>query len=152
MGLPLIVFGMIRNFDQGGSLEYSMYHGWQFNYWGSLSMALGYVGPAMLVIKAFQQSAFIGSMKNVGRMAFTNYLLQSVLCTFLFYGHGLGLYGSLERYQQALVVLCIWVFLILLSGLWLRYFRFGPAEWLWRSLTYFKVQPFRKTSRPSAGW
>ena len=72
-----------------------------------------------------------------------NYLLQTLICTLLFYGHGLGWYGSVERWQQALVVLCIWSALLLGSPLWLARFRFGPMEWLWRSLTYWRRQPMR---------
>ena len=77
-------------------------------------------------------------------MAFTNYILQSVLCSLIFYGFGLGLFGQLERWSQVLVVGAIWMLQLWISPLWLRYFRFGPLEWLWRSLTYFRVQPIRK--------
>ena len=81
----------------------------------------------------------------VGRMALTNYLMQTVLCTFIFYGHGLGQFGMLERWQQLLLVVAIWVLQLVVSPFWLRYFRFGPAEWLWRSLTYMELQPMRRS-------
>ena len=74
-------------------------------------------------------------------MALTNYLVQTVACTFIFYGFGLGLYGKLELYQVNLVCVFICLAQLLSSSLWLRYFRFGPCEWLWRSLTYWKRQP-----------
>ena len=80
----------------------------------------------------------------VGRTALTNYLAQTLLATFIFYGHGLGLFGSVTRAQQLLVVLGIWTIELIISPLWLRYFRFGPVEWLWRSLTYWRVQPMRR--------
>jgi uncharacterized protein len=64
-----------------------------------------------------------------------------VICTFLFYGPGFGLFGRVDRLGQVLIVMAIWVFQVILSNLWLRRFRFGPAEWLWRSLTYFRFQP-----------
>ena len=80
----------------------------------------------------------------VGRMAFTNYLLQSVICTLIFYGHGLGYFGEVERGGQILIVFSVWIALIILSNLWLSRFRFGPVEWLWRTLTYLKPQPMRK--------
>jgi len=79
----------------------------------------------------------------VGRTALTNYLGQSLLCTLIFYGHGLGLFGQVERYQQLLIVLGVWTMEILVSVLWLRQFRYGPMEWLWRSLTYLRLQPLR---------
>jgi uncharacterized protein len=74
-------------------------------------------------------------------MALTNYLMQSVICTTLFYGWGFGLFGSVNRTALAGIVLAIWVFQLWISPLWLRYFRFGPAEWFWRSLTYWRLQP-----------
>jgi uncharacterized protein len=76
-------------------------------------------------------------------MAFTNYLLQTLICTTIFYGHGFGLYARVERTGQILIVFAVWVVVVIFSGLWLRSFRFGPFEWLWRSLTYRKRQPFR---------
>jgi len=79
-------------------------------------------------------------------MALTNYLLDSVICTTIFYGFGLGLYGKVSRVPQLELVGAIWVFQLLISAIWLKYFRFGPVEWLWRSLTYWRLQPFR--SRP----
>ncbi len=71
----------------------------------------------------------------------TNYLMQTIICTTLFYGHGLGLYGYVERTGQLYITLAIWTLQLLWSPLWLRYFRFGPFEWLWRSATYFRLQP-----------
>ncbi|NLG76985.1 MAG: DUF418 domain-containing protein, partial [Xanthomonadaceae bacterium] len=72
----------------------------------------------------------------VGRMALTNYLSHSVICLFVFTGAGLALYGQLERYQLYYIVLAVWVAQLVWSPLWLKYFSFGPAEWLWRKLTY----------------
>jgi uncharacterized protein len=77
-------------------------------------------------------------------MAFTNYLVQTVICTTIFYGHGFGLFGSVERTGQILIVLAVWALQLWYSPLWLRHFRFGPAEWLWRSLTYGRPQPMRR--------
>jgi uncharacterized protein len=86
------------------------------------------------------------SLAAVGRMALTNYLMQSVVCTFVFYGHGLGLYGSVERTGQIGIVVGLWILQLIGSSLWLRYFRFGPAEWFWRILTYGELQPIRVTA------
>jgi uncharacterized protein len=79
-------------------------------------------------------------------MALTNYLLQTLICTFIFYGHGFGLFGQLERSQQILVVFGVWALQLIISPLWLSYFRFGPAEWVWRSLTYWKLQPMKNNT------
>ena len=72
-------------------------------------------------------------------MALTNYLGQTLICTTLFYGHGLGLYGRVERWQQALMVAGIWAVQIIGSMLWLQRFQQGPLEWLWRCLTYWRI-------------
>jgi uncharacterized protein len=74
-------------------------------------------------------------------MALSNYLAHSLICAFVFYGFGFGLYGQLERHQIYYVVFAIWVFQLITSPIWLKYFLFGPFEWLWRSLTYVKKQP-----------
>ena len=116
----------------------------QFNYWGSLFVALGWVGLVMLVCKSGVAPRLTGVLAATGRMAFTNYLLQTVICTTIFYGHGFGLFGKVERLEQILIVLAVWVVLLVLSPVWLRYFRFGPAEWLWRCLTYMQAQPMRR--------
>jgi uncharacterized protein len=83
-------------------------------------------------------------VRPVGQMAFTNYLMQSLICGIIFYGIGFGLYGQLQRYELYYVVGFIWIFQIVASNIWLRYYRFGPMEWLWRSFTYWKRQPFKK--------
>ena len=84
---------------------------------------------------------------SVGRMALTNYLMQSILAAFVFYGFGLGYFNKLQRYELYYVVGAIWVLQMIWSPIWLRYFHFGPAEWLWRSLTYKKKQPFSRLSQ-----
>lgn len=67
-------------------------------------------------------------------MALSNYLTHSIVCTTRFYGCGLNLYGTINRTGLALIVLSIWAAQLAYSPIWLRHFRYGPAEWLWRSL------------------
>lgn len=141
VGLPIIAAGIARNSASGWAFEYSMFLGSRWNYVGSLAVALGYVGAVTLVAQASARLTRL--LAPVGRMAFTNYLAQTLICTLLFYGHGLGLFGRIERGQQILIVLAIWVFQVWFSGFWLQRFRFGPAEWLWRSLSYARPQPMR---------
>jgi len=74
----------------------------------------------------------------MGRMAFSNYILMTLLATFIFYGHGLALFGQVERSSQILIIPGIWMTVIIFSSLWLKHFRFGPLEWLWRTLTYWR--------------
>ncbi len=145
VGLPLIGLGILRNTATGWTFEYSMFLGSRFNYLGSFAVALGYIGAVMLVARSSGRLTRL--LAPVGRMAFTNYLVQTLICTLVFYGHGLGLFGKVERGPQILIVLAVWVFQIWFSGFWLRRFRFGPAEWLWRSLSYVKRQPMRIVPR-----
>lgn len=87
----------------------------------------------------------------VGRTAFSNYLLQTLLATSIFYGHGLGLFASVSRAEAVLVVGLIWVVQISLSVLWLQRFRFGPVEWIWRALTYGERPPLRRSVHDKSG-
>ena len=147
IGLPLIIYGIVRNFTAGWILGYSMFIGSQYNYWGSLLIAFAYISLIML----FCQSQIGEKIKNlfaaVGRMAFTNYLMQTIICITIFYGHGFGLYGKVERSIQILIVLCVCIFQLIISPIWLHFFKYGPFEWLWRSLTYWKIQPMSVKSR-----
>lgn len=86
----------------------------------------------------------IGALARVGRMALTNYLLHSVIFTGIFHWWGLGLFGELSRPQRLALVPLVYVVLCVTSWVWLRWFRMGPMEWVWRSLTYWKVQAMRK--------
>ena len=79
-------------------------------------------------------------------MAITNYLMHSAIALVLFVL--MGWYGQLQRHQLYYVVFAIWAFQLIFSPLWLRYFKFGPVEWLWRSLTYVKLQPMRRAPKP----
>jgi len=80
----------------------------------------------------------------VGRMALTNYLLQSLICTTIFYGHGLGLFGHVDRAGQFAIVLGIWAFQLLASSAWLRYFALGPIEWVTRWIVFGRRPGFRR--------
>lgn len=109
-----------------------------------LPLTLGHVGLVMLLCRSRFFTGFTRLLANVGRMALTNYILQTLVSIFLFYGFGLALIGEFERYQLVYLCAAMWVFQIALSTLWLARFRFGPLEWFWRSLTYGKRQPLRK--------
>lgn len=109
-----------------------------------LFRSLGIFGLIMLLYKSGWFKWLFALMRPVGQMAFTNYLAQSLLCGLFFYGVGFGMFGKLQRYEIYYVVAVVWVIEIAWSHIWLQYFRFGPLEWLWRSLTYWKRQPLRK--------
>ncbi len=144
MGTLISTTGVVLNFRIQWSMDYSMFLGKQFNYVGSVLTALGYVGLVMLVVKSSSFLKIKNTFAAVGRMAFSNYILMTLICTFLFYGHGLGLFGHVDRKFQALMVLGIWLVILIISPLWLRSFRYGPLEWLWRRLTYGKWPLLKK--------
>ena len=106
--------------------------------------SIGIFGLIMLLFKSGWFKWFFALMRPVGQIAFTNYLMQSLLVGLFFYGIGFGMFGKLERYEIYYVVAATWALQIIWSHIWLRYFRFGPMEWLWRSLTYWEKQPFKK--------
>lgn len=110
---------------------------------GRLFTTLGHVGLFMLFIKSGILGFLQRSFAAVGQLALTNYLMQSVITSIIFYGDGLALFGTLQRYQLYYIVAAIWILQLIYSPIWLKYFQYGPAEWLWRSLTYQKVQDFR---------
>jgi uncharacterized protein len=146
LGLPLILAGVVFNFAADWSVDYSMFLGYQFNYWGSVGVALAYMALVMLLVKAGTLSWLQRGLAAMGRTALTNYLSQTLICTTLFYGHGLGWFGQVERWQQFLIAVIILAAQMMVSVFWLKRFRFGPMEWVWRSLTYRRLQPMRVCS------
>jgi len=149
IGIPVTAYGVHRNFAVEWDVRYSFFTGSQYNYWGSLFVALGWVGAVMLVCKSQRLAPLTRPFAAVGRTAFSNYILQSVICTTIFYGHGLALFGSVDRVAQIAIVVAIWAVQLVISPLWLRYFLFGPLEWLWRSLAYWTRQPMRRSVAPA---
>lgn len=110
---------------------------------GRLFTTLGHIGLFMLFIKSGFLNFLQKSLAAVGKMALSNYLIHSIITAFVFLGFGFALYGKLQRYELYYVVGAIWLFQLIFSPIWLKYFQYGPAEWLWRSLTYKKKQPLR---------
>ena len=109
---------------------------------GRLAMTIGHLGALLLFVRSGALAWLRRAFAAVGRMAVTNYLTHSAVCGFLFIG--LGWYNQLERHQLYYVVFAIWAAQLVISPLWLSRYRFGPVEWLWRSLTYLKRQPMRR--------
>jgi uncharacterized protein len=136
IGYFLSGYGVLKNIHNQWSLEYSMYFGSMFNYVGSVFTVIGYIGLVMLLVnKKFMSFLF----QKTGRLAFTNYILETAIFTTVFYGHGFGFYGKMDRFNQFILVVVTWIIIITFSRLWLKYFRYGPLEWVWRSLTYGRM-------------
>ena len=113
---------------------------------GRLATTVGHLGALLLFVRSGLLPWFRRAMAAVGQMAVTNYLTHSVVCGILFIG--LGWYNQLERHELYYVVFAIWAAQLVISPLWLRHYRFGPVEWLWRYLTYMRRPPLRHTAVP----
>jgi uncharacterized protein len=118
---------------------------------GRLSVALGHIGLIMLLCRWGSIKWLTSALGAVGQTALSNYVATPVITAFLFTGYGFKVYGRLERYQLYYVVAAIWAFNLVASPLWMRRYRFGPLEWCWRSLTYWKRQPMGLPAVEEAG-
>ena len=105
--------------------------------------AFGYIALLVLAIRSGVLRGVTAALASVGQMAFTNYILTSLICTTILEGYGFGLFGKLQRYQLFAIVPVVWLVILVISPIWLRHFFYGPLEWVWRCLTYWKRQPFR---------
>jgi uncharacterized protein len=139
----LIALGLWRSYATRWDLLDFVLVSDQLHYWGNLFVALGWTALAMLLCQRGWQ---LGPMAAVGRMALTNYLLQTVICTTIFYGHGFGLFGRVNRAGQLAIVVAIWAFQLLASSAWLRYFAVGPMEWVLRWFIYGRRPSFLRSS------
>lgn len=152
-GLGFLLVGMstVQHLRHGFGMVDFFLLGGQWNHVGSFGVALGHVAMVMLLVRSGAMRGLVERLGAAGRMALTNYLTQSLLCTAVFFGWGLGLFGSLLRWQLLLVAVAVWIVQLVWSKWWLSRFQFGPAEWAWRSLTYWRWQPMRRVSVAPAG-
>lgn len=130
VGLPLAWAGVVRSRARGFDVDDFMLLGTQLSYWGDLFLGLGFVGLVMLLCRLGWRARAVAA---VGRTALSNYVLQTVICTTVFYGHGLGLFGRVDRVGQLLTVLAVWMVQLAWSRWWTRRFAVGPLEWAWRT-------------------
>jgi uncharacterized protein len=110
---------------------------------GRVAVMIGHMSLLLLLLKGGLLQWLTNRLAAVGQMAFSNYISHSMIGTLIFNGYGLGMFGQLQRHQLYFIVPVIWAFNLMWSPIWLRYFQFGPLEWCWRSLTYWKRQPMR---------
>ncbi|SES27931.1 DUF418 domain-containing protein [Salipaludibacillus aurantiacus] len=146
--LGLILASLGKLFIDGGNSP------WYFVKYGGLflsgpSLSIFYVMSILLLLQNKERLAKATTfLQPVDQMALTNYLIQTLLCTTIFYGYGLGLFGSIGPFEGILITLGIYSLQIIYSYFWMKRFQFGPMEWLWRRLTYgnnaVKVSPLQK--------
>lgn len=121
-----------------------------FHHISSFALCLGYVGTITLIVRSGLLKWLTYAFSCVGRTALTNYLLQTIVATYIMYWWGLGLFNDVSRPQQLAIVVGIYAAQLALSVLYLRMFSIGPFEWLWRSLTYLKLQPILRRASTTA--
>jgi len=143
-GFSLVTWGLYQYEAAGWQLPDVVFVVPLWNYWGSLLVAIGYIAVLLMAWKAAVIRGIASRLVAVGRTAFSGYILQTLICTMVFYGDGLGLFATVNRAAQLWLTVAIWVALLVLSPLWLRRFRYGPLEWLWRRLTYGVVMPLER--------
>jgi uncharacterized protein len=149
-GLAMTITGIYNLEAMEWETFYTMMAGRVYIIWGAIPMALAWISLVMLACKHGWITWLGRCLASVGRMALTNYLAQSVLCTTIFYGYGLDLFGQLSLVEQLGVVLAIWILQMIWSPVWLSVFQFGPMEWFWRSCTYLRFQPvLRRKPKPA---
>ena len=144
LGTLISGFGVWQNELAGWTIEYSFFQGGQFRTLGMIALVLGYIGALLWLCEGGAGKWMERRLAPVGRMAMTNYLMQTILATTVMYGHGLGWFNTMGRAELWCIILPIWLLQIFWSKWWMDRFRFGPFEWLWRTATYWKAQPMRR--------
>jgi len=133
LGIGLVALGLWRSAATNWDITDYVLVGQELKSWGNVLIAAGWVSVVMLLC---QRGWRLAGVAEVGRLALSNYLLQSLICTTIFYGHGLGLFGEIDRAAQVAIVVLIWGFELVISTLWLRRFSMGPVEWVVRWVAF----------------
>ena len=136
IGTPMCLYGAMRLLSVNFEMEQAMGLVQLWNNIGSIIMAFGYMSLFVLWSQSDVMLGLRQRLENAGRMALTLYLGSSLICTTIFNGHGFGLFGEVERFQQALIVFAIWLVLVAFAHWWLAPHKQGPLEAFWRVLTY----------------
>ena len=152
LGLPLVIYSYYQSYLRAPGpdafIHYMENHPviWTDMIYPFQRILLGiaHASLLMLIIRSPLWISFTKRLAAVGQMAFTNYMMQTLFCTLTFFGYGFNYFAEIEFYELYYIVGLIWVFQLIFSPIWLRYFLFGPLEWLWRSLTYGELQPMRR--------
>lgn len=152
IGLPLVIYSSYHYFVTYSTLEANLKRMEEVSIdWVNLIypfqrilLVMAHTAALILLYKSKAMQGLFRRLEAVGQMAFTNYIMHSIICTLFFFGYGLNYYGVFEFYQIYYLAFAIWILQLILSPIWLRHFYFGPLEWVWRSLTYWKLQPFKR--------
>lgn len=141
LGVPPILMAIARSYRHHWQARDFLLVGEPLSYLGGLFVGLGWIGLVMLLC---QRTRRLAPVAAVGRMALTNYLLQSLICTSIFYGHGLGQFGRIDRAGQLVIAAGVWAIQLTVSSWWFTRFSVGPVEWAWRSAASGRRLPLRR--------
>ena len=149
IGLPLVLANFYHYYLQvpGSAAEIHFIENNTVPWWGiiypfqRIFLVMAHASAILLLIRSGVCSWLMIRLAAVGQMAFTNYIMHTVICTLFFFGYGLNYFAQLQYYQLFYLVFAIWLLQLFISPIWLKYFLFGPLEWLWRTLTYRRLQP-----------
>ncbi|MFN5621735.1 MAG: DUF418 domain-containing protein [Flavobacteriales bacterium] len=145
IGFPIYYLAASAKVNYGfDPYQIAVHRPWVIEQFGRLGLTLGYLGLLNLLFQLPLTAWLTRLFSPVGRLAFTNYLMQSIIGGLLFSGFAFGLFNQLERYELYYVVGAIWVFQLVFSHVWIRIFTIGPFEWLWRSATHWEWQKFER--------
>ena len=146
-GCMVTFVGVLYNESNNWDWAYLTFFGEQFNYWGSLITAFGYLclGNVVAILAAEHGRWIIAKavipVRAIGKTALSNYIMQTLIGTTIFYGHGFGYYGYVSRVGLVGITVCIWIFQMIVSTIYVRHFKQGPLEWLWHRAVYFGKVP-----------
>ncbi len=143
IGLPMNLLRTWVEFGSENEGAMSDFPEYLLNFLALTPMALGYC--AIVALMVTRGKAWLKWFATIGRTALSNYLFQTIISVFFFYGIGLGFAFSYGYWFSVLFVLIVFALQILFSSIWLQYFRFGPVEWIWRQLTYGRVIRLKKS-------
>ncbi len=138
LGLLISGIGLYYGYQYNWTSIYTIILGRLSNYISSIPIALGYLSLIMLWTQSKKFPQLQHHLKMTGRMAFTNYIAMSVICSLIFYTF--KLYNQVDRLEQFLIVLAIWIIMLLISPIVLKRYQYGPLEWFWRKLTYWNMK------------
>jgi len=110
---------------------------------GNLPFSFFYLSAIACLMSFAPARKILGLLAPAGKMALSNYLMQSLIASLVFYGYGLGLWAQWGRAELALFVVLVFIGQVIFSNIWLGYFRYGPMEWCWRAITYWSLPTMR---------
>lgn len=143
LGLPLAIVASVLKVAVAG--DYGVTASALVNFVAGPLIAIGYLLGWIAVVETGALGKLTDWLAATGRMALSNYLAQSIVASAVMYYWGLGLFGTTTQFTRVLFVAVVFMIQIVSSALWMKRFRFGPMEWLWRSATYWRAQPMRRT-------